>query len=99
MKLDGKSYVVILTRGHVHDALVLEQVLEAGRAGHVAGYVGMIGSRRKREEIYAALRCKGASDAELSRVHCPVGLPIGAGDSWGDRGKHCGGMYCAPQPE
>lgn len=78
MKLDGKSYVVILTRGHVHDALVLEQVLEAGRAGHVAGYVGMIGSRRKREEIYAALRCKGASDAELSRVHCPVGLPIGA---------------------
>ena len=30
MKLDGKSYVVILTRGHVHDALVLEQVLEAG---------------------------------------------------------------------
>lgn len=76
--LDDKTYVVILTRGHVHDAFVLEQVLEAGRAGHAAGYVGMIGSTRKREEVYAALRRKGATDAELTRVHCPVGLPIGA---------------------
>ncbi len=76
--LDEKTYVVILTRGHVHDALVLEQTLDAGRAGHVAGYIGMIGSTRKREEVYAALRRRGALDAELSRVHCPVGLPIGA---------------------
>lgn len=78
IRLNGRAYVVILTRGHVHDANVLEQTLDAGRKGHIAKYIGMIGSVRKRDEIYIALRNKGFSDSELARVHCPVGLPIGA---------------------
>lgn len=70
---DARTFIVILTRGHVHDASVLVQALATP-----AAYVGMIGSRRKRDEIYARLRSSGMAEAELCRVHCPVGLPIGA---------------------
>jgi xanthine dehydrogenase accessory factor len=65
--------VVIVTRGHVHDAEVLAQALKTR-----AGYIGMIGSRRKRDAIYDRLRGLGFTDADLARVHCPIGLAIGA---------------------
>jgi xanthine dehydrogenase accessory factor len=65
--------VVIVTRGHVHDAAVLAQALRTK-----AGYIGMIGSRRKRDSVYESLRLQGFTDADFARVHCPVGLDIGA---------------------
>ena len=65
--------IVIVTRGHLHDGTVLEQALRTN-----AGYIGMIGSKRKRDELYAHLRMKGIEDSELARVHCPIGLPIKA---------------------
>ena len=67
------TYIVIVTRGHLHDATVLSQALATK-----AGYIGMIGSRRKRAEVYAALRAQGVSEEALARVHCPIGLAIGA---------------------
>ena len=66
------DYVVIVTRGHLHDQEVLAQALRTG-----AGYIGMIGSRRKRDALYAALRREGFADPDFLRVHCPIGLPIG----------------------
>ncbi len=68
-------YVAILTRGHSYDGEVLEQALRTR-----AGYIGMIGSRRKRESVYGDMRRRGFSDADLQRVHSPIGLPLG-GDS------------------
>lgn len=38
----------------------------------------MIGSRRKRDAIYAALAGEGISEDRLTVVHCPVGLDIDA---------------------
>jgi len=73
LEIDRDSYVVILTRGHLHDKTVLEQALETD-----AGYIGMIGSRRKRDLIYQELLTKGFSKDELERVHAPIGLAIGA---------------------
>jgi len=67
------AFVVIVTRGHVHDAEVLAQALRTS-----AGYIGMIGSRRKRDAVYQRLRGQGFTDADLARVHCPIGLDIGA---------------------
>jgi xanthine dehydrogenase accessory factor len=69
----GEDMIVILTRGHLQDLEVLEPALATN-----AGYVGMIGSRRKREAIYAALRAKGIPDQRLARVHSPIGLDIRA---------------------
>ncbi|MCB2226016.1 MAG: XdhC family protein [Desulfarculaceae bacterium] len=72
-ELGSEAYVVIVTRGHLYDKEVLGQALR-----HKAAYVGMIGSRRKREMIYRALAEEGVSSETLAWVHSPIGLDIGA---------------------
>ncbi len=67
------SYMVIITRGHIHDLGVLRQALNLNHA-----YIGMIGSRRKRDMIYQALREEGVEQQRLDQVHSPIGLAIGA---------------------
>lgn len=71
--LGTDAFIVILTRGHVHDKTVLAQALRTP-----ARYIGMIGSRKKRDDVYAALRSEGFSEEDISRCHCPIGLSIGA---------------------
>jgi xanthine dehydrogenase accessory factor len=73
LPVDGSSYLVIVTRGHLNDKEVLAQALETN-----AGYIGMIGSRRKRDMIYESLIEQGFTREDLSRVHSPIGLDIGA---------------------
>jgi xanthine dehydrogenase accessory factor len=65
--------VVIATRGHRNDALILEQV-----AISPAGYVGLLGSRRKKAVVTKGLKAAGVPGKSLQRVRVPVGLPIGA---------------------
>jgi xanthine dehydrogenase accessory factor len=68
------TFIVIVTRGHAHDAEALAACLH-----QPAAYVGMIGSRRKvaqmRQEFIATGR---ATAEEFDRVHAPIGLDIGA---------------------
>jgi xanthine dehydrogenase accessory factor len=71
--IDADSYIVILTRGHLFDKIVLAQALKSP-----AAYIGMIGSRRKRDAIYSALLREGFNDSDLKKVFSPVGLAIGA---------------------
>ena len=73
VEIDENSYMVILTRGHLFDRHVLEQVLRSG-----AAYVGMIGSRNKRDLTYEEMVANGFTREELSRVFCPIGTAIGA---------------------
>jgi len=65
--------VVIATRGHRNDALILEHV-----ATSPAGYVGLLGSRRKKAVVTKGLKAAGVPAKSLQRVRVPVGLPIGA---------------------
>jgi xanthine dehydrogenase accessory factor len=67
------AYIAIVTRGHRHDHEVLFKTLNKEWA-----YVGMVGSRRKREIIYQSLIKEGVAEERLNQVHCPIGLPIGA---------------------
>lgn len=53
--------------------MVLEHMLATQ-----AGYIGMVGSRRKREEIFGRLAATGTPASALARVSCPAGLAIGA---------------------
>lgn len=69
--IHSNSYVVIVTRGHAFDKEVLAQMLRTN-----AKYIGMIGSRTKRDEIYAKLLNEGFTQADIDRVHCPIGLTI-----------------------
>ena len=73
LDIDGDSYLVIVTRGHLYDKDVLEQVLRSK-----AAYVGMIGSRRKRELVYEEIIAHGFAKEELERVYSPIGTNIGA---------------------
>jgi len=71
--IDNASFVVIVTRGHMHDKTVLTQALKTE-----ARYIGMIGSRQKRDIIYQKLLEEGFTQQDLDRVHSPIGLDIGA---------------------
>jgi len=73
LNIDEESCLVIVTRGHAHDKTVLGLALATK-----AGYIGMIGSRKKRDAVYEALIEEGFTRDELERVHCPVGLDIKA---------------------
>lgn len=73
LPIDESSFIVIVTRGHVNDLVVLAQALKTR-----AGYIGMIGSRRKCEMIFQELRRSGYGEADLRRVNAPIGLPIRA---------------------
>ena len=73
LNVDKDSYLVIVTRGHLHDKTVLAQALRTQ-----AGYIGMIGSRTKRDRIYQALREEGFSEQDLGRVYSPIGTKIEA---------------------
>ena len=70
---DEDSYLLIITRGHLHDKTVLRQALRTP-----LGYIGMIGSRSKRDKLYRELLDTGFTQADLDRVYSPIGLPIGA---------------------
>jgi xanthine dehydrogenase accessory factor len=67
------TYCLIVTRGHNHDEEALYHV-----ASTPAGYIGMIGSKRKVRLIFDDLLQKGISEAALAKVHAPVGLEIGS---------------------
>ena len=71
--VDERAFVIVVTRGHVHDLDVLEQALRLG-----ARYVGVMASRSKRAHMQSFLRKAGFSDADLTRIHSPIGLAIGA---------------------
>jgi xanthine dehydrogenase accessory factor len=73
MRIDDRSYIVIVTRGHKCDEIVLERALKTR-----ARYIGMIGSRRKTRIILETLRARGVPQESLDRVYSPVGLAIGA---------------------
>lgn len=73
LRLDADDYVVVATRGHRMDAVVIERV-----AASAARYVGLLGSRRKQAVLWKALAAAGVPDEALRRVRVPVGLDIGA---------------------
>jgi xanthine dehydrogenase accessory factor len=73
LKIDKTSYIVIVTRGHQNDELVLEWAVSTP-----AKYIGMIGSKTKVKATYDHLLAKGVSKEALDRVHSPIGVAIGA---------------------
>ena len=68
------TFGLIVTRGHQHDALVLRDWVKRPFA-----FLGMIGSNRKRRIIFEQFIQDGiATEQQLARVECPVGLDIEA---------------------
>lgn len=73
VEMGAGSYIIIVTRGHRFDKEALAQALQTK-----AGYIGLIGSRRKKEYIYQTLINEGFTQSALDQVYCPIGLSIDA---------------------
>ena len=71
--IDEECYVVVATRGHQHDALLVDQL-----ARMRTRYLGMLGSRRKVALTWRLLERWGVPRERLDTVHAPVGVAIGA---------------------
>lgn len=68
------DYVVVITRGHRHDADCLRALL----AQPESAYLGMIGSRRRTRELLRLLQEEGYDAERLQKICTPIGLNIGA---------------------
>jgi xanthine dehydrogenase accessory factor len=73
VSLNDNSYIVIVTRGHKSDELILEQALTTS-----AKYIGMLGSRKKTSSILNNLKKRKVPQQPLNRVYSPIGISIGA---------------------
>ncbi len=70
---DRRSAIVTLT----HDAKLDDPALEAALKTDVF-YIGALGSTRTKAKRYQRLTEKGFDDADMRKIHGPVGLDIGA---------------------
>ena len=68
------DYVVVITRGHRHDADCLRVLLP----GTMPAYLGMIGSRRRTKGLLEMLEEEGFDPVCLKKICTPIGLNIGA---------------------
>jgi xanthine dehydrogenase accessory factor len=95
--VNPRTVICVLTHDQKFDVPLLEVALRTD-----AGYVGAMGSRRTHAERLERLRERGMTEAELARLHSPIGLDIGArtpeetavsiaaeiiGSRWGGTGK------------
>ena len=70
---DSATYVVIVTRGHLHDLECLRAVLR-----RTWRYAGFIGSARKASLLIEQVRHDGMDGEKIDAVHAPIGLDIRA---------------------
>jgi len=70
---DGDAYCLVMTRGHSNDQEALFHLV-----GKPAGYLGLIGSRRKIRLIFEALEQAGVRREALAKVYAPLGVDIGS---------------------
>ncbi len=78
MPLRANTFVVVVTRGHKDDAVVLRALAKRAAGGERARFLGMIGSKTKRVVLFRHLRDEGVDPEFLTSIRSPVGLCIGA---------------------
>ncbi|KAF0817435.1 MULTISPECIES: XdhC family protein [unclassified Cytobacillus] len=74
VEISEKTYILLLTRGHKYDVLSLNELLKRKCQ---AGYIGMIGSRRRISGVFEELH-QDFPDESFENLYTPVGLDIGA---------------------
>ncbi len=74
LRVNRFDYVVVITRGHRHDADCLRVLLP----GEMPAYLGMIGSRRRTTGLLQMLREEGFDPDRIGKICTPIGLDIGA---------------------
>lgn len=70
---EKNCFYVVVTRGHGADQICVAQLLK-----RQFSYLGMIGSKVKVAKTKELLEEQGFSQEDLSKIHAPIGLKIGA---------------------
>jgi|CXWL01.1.fsa_nt_gi xanthine dehydrogenase accessory factor len=65
------QYVVIMTFGYRTDDIALRSLLDKKFM-----YLGVLGSKKKMEKLFADYRAGGIAEEVLQRIHTPIGLDI-----------------------
>jgi xanthine dehydrogenase accessory factor len=73
LNITPQTYLILTTRGTTVDVAGLPALLNT-----TAGYLGIIGSRKRWNATTKALNEQGIPNEKLTRVHSPIGLGIGA---------------------
>lgn len=72
IELQGNNnYVVIMTVGYRTDNIVLKTLINKPFK-----YIGMLGSSKKIETLYADLKKEGFSDEKINKIYSPIGIQI-----------------------
>ena len=73
--IDEHTVFLLMTHNYNYDMAMLKQLLQKN-----VSYIGMLGPKKKRERILNELKDEGMSftEQQLSVLHSPVGLDIGA---------------------
>jgi xanthine dehydrogenase accessory factor len=71
--IDKRTSLILTTRGSSVDAAGMIPLMDSA-----AGYIGVIGSRRRWATTVKALKEKGVSEEKIARVHSPIGLELQA---------------------
>ena len=69
--VNTNTFIIIATRGHRHDNVALEAAAQTS-----AGYVGLLGSKRKTILIYEDLIQSGLTIDRIKQIRAPVGLDL-----------------------
>jgi xanthine dehydrogenase accessory factor len=72
-RVGARTAIIVLTHDVKFDIPLLQVALRTE-----AGYIGAMGSRNTHAKRLEALRAAGVSEAQMTRVHAPIGLDIGA---------------------
>jgi len=73
ISIDKRTVLILTTRGSDTDVAGLSPLLDSP-----AGYIGVIGSKRRWATTVKALKEKGVSDEKLAKVRSPIGLELNA---------------------
>jgi xanthine dehydrogenase accessory factor len=71
--IDARTAICMMTHNVSYDVPALNLAFRS-----TAGFIGAIGSEKTRSERNAKLREEGIGEADLARLHAPIGIQIGA---------------------
>lgn len=74
---DAWTAIAVATHDMHQDEAAILAALETD-----AGYIGVLGARRRIADRVEGLRRRGASAEDITRLHMPIGLPIRAAAPW-----------------
>lgn len=75
-ELNRRVAIVLLAHDYKYELPVLRDVLR-----RAAGYIGLLGSRKRGAAIRQILSEEGFTTDELARIHTPIGLDLGGKES------------------